>query len=633
MLQPMDREPAPRTKFTHSRALSDGMTALDVSSMESPAANIQRAAEIHIPSAAFLHAAKYRQLPFTIRICAALASIWFFIKIITLYPSLFLMFCYPVLLAAVLEPMKTALWKCLWYLSIRALTLLTRYAKRLLNGKPMYPQDQEEERQRAQSTDEQELRYAQPTALGSEVSSQSEDTLKERMVGASRRVHDLDTDLEENGPGGDLATAAICDTAKAYAEDIWKKVLLAVAIALCLMTAGRVVIILCKIVLVSAEQICSDFPHYQHGAEHRVKYLKDWIASMTEARLGKRLEVPVNILIVTEQQFLQYLQKAALKASTYVVQEMLPQTCITTLFLVFLMWNPVKSQGSRKDVLDLCSDYVKVKSGLSTLLGFLVGTSLMMCGLELYYAAGLLVAFANFIPNGALLCSTFPCIFGLLDDRKHIQQVMAALIIQLFLINGFAFIIEPLFFGAAIEMHPIPAILGVTFFGYVWGVPGMLISIPLLGAFRLALAAWASKASSEEKPAIEALQGFIEGRWTAAAELTLYESEEMNMHTQGYAGPGPSQSESNSRNPNSNWPLPKSVTKISIWLHHKYREHAILTDGCMYALLIYFLFSVWSDHVFGIYGSPPSSAYWNTPPPFAMSMGNTIMNRTNSTML
>merc|ERR1712151_90320 len=116
----------------------------------------------------------------------------------------------------------------------------------------------------------------------------------------------------------------------------------------------------------------------------------------------------------------------------------------------------------------------------------------MLCGLDLYYAAGLLVAFANFIPNGALLCSVLPCIFALFDDRKSVSQVIFALVVQIFLINIFAFLVEPLFFGAAIDMHPIPAILGVTFFGYIWGVPGMLICIPILGAARLALASYAT---------------------------------------------------------------------------------------------------------------------------------------------
>lgn len=36
----------------------------------------------------------------------------------------------------------------------------------------------------------------------------------------------------------------------------------------------------------------------------------------------------------------------------------------------------------------------------------------------------------------------------------------------------------------------------------------------------------------------------------------------------------------------------------------KYRERQVMIDGALYVALIYFLFSSWSDRVFGIYGEP-----------------------------
>jgi len=618
-----DQQDRPRARFSHARASSEDIPDLErrksTPNIERTARRSGTATDGLMTGSMPLTGMGIRdiKMPVSIRLCAALASTWFAIRILTLYPALFLMFCYPVLLAAVLEPMKVSIWKCMWWLTHQIASLVHRSVKEMWAGKKNAKDDPSYKlgvlTVRVQDSKDT------PSSAGlqySEVPCDVEDGRDLMNVTTG-----MDSDLEAgNRTCTDFHALEI---AMEYAEEIWKKVLLLISIMLCLMTAGRIVIILGKIVFYTAEKIASDFPHYQRGAKQRIQYLQDWIASMTEARLGKRIDVPVSILIVSEQQLLDYAQRLAMSTSTYMLQQVVPQACITTLFLVFLMWNPVRAEGSRKEVLELCSEYVKIKSALSTLLGFLVGSSLMMCGLELYYAAGMLVAVANFVPNGALLCSTFPCLFGLLDDRKLIKQVVAALIIQITLINGFAFIIEPLFFGAAIEMHPIPAILGVTFFGYVWGLPGMLISIPLLGAFRLVLAAWAKRAAPEERPGIEALQGFIEGRWTAAAELGLDDEDDFDRQhshdmSSEVADPSashvskPLQSRSgNSRSslPDGNFTFPQKLLDLSSWCRSKYHERAVLIDGLLYLGLVYFLFSSWSDRVFGVYGEPPAATF------------------------
>eukprot|EP00401_Gymnodinium_catenatum_P006212 CAMPEP_0117554826 /NCGR_PEP_ID=MMETSP0784-20121206/50955_1 /TAXON_ID=39447 /ORGANISM="" /LENGTH=519 /DNA_ID=CAMNT_0005352005 /DNA_START=218 /DNA_END=1774 /DNA_ORIENTATION=+ len=404
------------------------------------------------------------------------------------------------------------------------------------------------------------------------------------------------------------SVVVIGNTAKIVGEKLLKKTVLFISIVLCLLTAGRVVVILGRIVLSTAEQIARDFPHYQKGFAYRVHTFKEWISTMTEAKLGKRVNIPVNINLLPESQILAYANDVAMIASRYIFQQVVPHTCITTLFLVFLLINPVKADGRSKDILELCSDYVKVKSGLSTVLGFLVGISLMLCDLELYYAAGLLVAFANFIPNGALICSVLPCIFALFDDRKYVKQVVSALTIQIGLINGFAFVVEPIFFGATIEMHPIPAILGVTFFGYVWGVPGMLISIPLLGAFRLVLAAWAKRAPEDDKATIQAIQGFIEGRWTVTSILsspdadTIEVEEELSSDNRSHSA-----MTMDTVSPASIAPeFTARLMDIMAWFGEKYKERKVCIDGLLYFALVFFLFSPWSDRVFGITGEAPS---------------------------
>jgi len=617
-----------------------------------------RGTRSHSDLVATMSMRKNNWIPASMRLLAALGSTWFAIQILTSYPALFLMFCYPILLAAILEPMKVALWKFQWVLSLSTVAGVNRLLRMIRNGE--WP-DRNSLREHAVPLRDfcesvlppRNAGYVSSAPAGEQRTSTNVTIFEENiMIDGETSVHydvesprytqsigSLELVAADEFPLGDpqsfvrFATVPMSEGDEAsergprnakesrpwwssaiawYAEYLWKKVLLTISILLCLVTAGRILVILGQIILHTAEQIARDFKHYEKGAQHRVQTLEEWIAQLTEAKFGRRIQVPVNILIVVEEQILNYSKDLSLKVSSYMFQQVVPQTLMTTLFLVFLLWNPVKAEGPRKEVLELCSDYVKVKSALSTLLGFLVGASLMVCGLELYYAAALLVAVANFIPNGALLCSVFPCVFALFDDRKRLNQVLGALVVEVVLINIFAFIVEPLFFGAAIEMHPIPAILGVTFFGYVWGMPGMLISIPLLGAFRLALAAFASKAPDDEKAAIHAMQNFIEGHWTEAATLTVEDGVEEALANNEQADfnlspepttlgqDSPSQEEIDTQHPFSD-----SYQAWSKWFRGRYEDWKVYIDGLLYLGLVYFLFSSWSDRVFGIYGAPP----------------------------
>merc|ERR1719161_2028506 len=389
------------------------------------------------------------------------------------------------------------------------------------------------------------------------------------------------------------------------AQKMWKKMLLIVAILLCLATAVRVLVIIGHIILDAAEDIAQDFPHYQKGAQRRVEEVQGWVADLSEKEFGRRMQLPVANLLKTQDLLLNYVKSMTLSVLPAIFQHV-PQCCLSVLFVVFLLFCPVKAEGPRKEVLELCSDFVKVKSIISTVLGFCVGLSLKLCNLELYYAAGLLVAVANFVPNGALVCSIVPCIFAFFDDRKHLHQVITAAILQIALINGFAFIIEPIFIGGAVDMHPIPTILGVTFFGYVWGVPGMLISIPVLGTFRLALVAFARKARGEERSTIRSMQHFLEGRWTAASELP----EEDQVYNDLYSNPSdPSGGVLHQGQASSipgNIPEAHAEVEASSTLHsalqmlrERYQDRKVLLDGLLYFGLVFFLFSPWSDYVFG----------------------------------
>ena len=103
-----------------------------------------------------------------------------------------------------------------------------------------------------------------------------------------------------------------------------------------------------------------------------------------------------------------------------------------------------------------------------------------MIGLELWWLWGLLNFLLNYIPTlGSFLGVIPPALFALVQFDGDWSMVLAAVGVvggvQLVMGNW----IDPLVQGKALELSPLVVLFTVTFWGWVWGVAGALIAVPL----------------------------------------------------------------------------------------------------------------------------------------------------------
>jgi len=160
--------------------------------------------------------------------------------------------------------------------------------------------------------------------------------------------------------------------------------------------------------------------------------------------------------------------------------------------------------------------YLKLKTMISLTMGITNGIALAIIGLELPAAWGLMTFLANFIPNvGGPVMSILPCVIALLDIRKSFYQVSAAFLAQFFLHFNIANFVEPVIFGTTKDIHSVVVLLGLSFFGYIWGFTGMFLSVPLLFAMHawLSVTALNPSASPEARDDARFLMGMLEGHW------------------------------------------------------------------------------------------------------------------------
>jgi AI-2 transport protein TqsA len=126
------------------------------------------------------------------------------------------------------------------------------------------------------------------------------------------------------------------------------------------------------------------------------------------------------------------------------------------------------------------SNYVALKTLVSLLTGVLSYFILLFIGIDAPVFWAFLIFILNFIPTiGSLIATLFPTIFALLQFGEFTPAILVLVIvgvIQLVVGNG----IEPRLMGNSLNISPLVVLLTLTLWGLIWGITGMLLSVPIM---------------------------------------------------------------------------------------------------------------------------------------------------------
>jgi predicted PurR-regulated permease PerM len=131
--------------------------------------------------------------------------------------------------------------------------------------------------------------------------------------------------------------------------------------------------------------------------------------------------------------------------------------------------------------------YLGLKTIISLLTGALVTVVLWLFGVDFALLWGTLVFIMNFVPTIGSIVATIPPIAVTLFQSGSISKtiLVAVLLIVIQVIVGN--ILEPKVMGRGLNLSPLVVLLSLIFWGWIWGIPGMLLSVPLTAAIRIAL--------------------------------------------------------------------------------------------------------------------------------------------------
>ena len=137
------------------------------------------------------------------------------------------------------------------------------------------------------------------------------------------------------------------------------------------------------------------------------------------------------------------------------------------------------------DIEEQISRYLFTVTAINVCLGVAVGTAVGLLGLRNPVMWGVMVALLNFVPYlGALtgiICMTIGA--ALSFDSLGYAFVFPAVYLSFGVLEGS--FITPWIMGRSLTLNPVIILLSLTFWGWMWGIVGIILAVPILAAFKI----------------------------------------------------------------------------------------------------------------------------------------------------
>lgn len=161
------------------------------------------------------------------------------------------------------------------------------------------------------------------------------------------------------------------------------------------------------------------------------------------------------------------------------------------LWRLMLLQAKKPHRGSLEMILyQIQSTMRKYLYGLLTVIGILAvlnSTGLLIIGVKYAVFWGVLAAFLAIIPYiGTTLGGTLPFLYAVATAGNW-WQPLAVVGMYVFIQQLEGNIITPKVVGKSVSINPLVALLSIIVGGYIWGIPGIILAIPITGVVKIIL--------------------------------------------------------------------------------------------------------------------------------------------------
>jgi len=142
-------------------------------------------------------------------------------------------------------------------------------------------------------------------------------------------------------------------------------------------------------------------------------------------------------------------------------------------------------EATFKKITEQIQRYIIAKVGVNLVAGIITTIVLSIIGVDFPIVWGLFVFLFNFIPTiGSAAALVFPVLFTLVQFDSFGTVILVLILmagIQTLAFN----VAEPMILGKRLNLNPLLILMSVLVWGYIWGIVGMLLSVPLTAIIKI----------------------------------------------------------------------------------------------------------------------------------------------------
>jgi predicted PurR-regulated permease PerM len=131
------------------------------------------------------------------------------------------------------------------------------------------------------------------------------------------------------------------------------------------------------------------------------------------------------------------------------------------------------------------SRYLLTITAINICLGVAVGVTVHLFGLRNPIMWGVMVAVLNFVPYlGALtgiICMTLGAVLSF--DSLGYALIFPGIYLLIAILEGN--FVTPVVLGRSLTLNPVIILIALAFWGWMWGISGMILAVPILATFKI----------------------------------------------------------------------------------------------------------------------------------------------------
>lgn len=129
--------------------------------------------------------------------------------------------------------------------------------------------------------------------------------------------------------------------------------------------------------------------------------------------------------------------------------------------------------------------YLAIKTIVSLITGILVTVILLFFGVDFAIVFGFFAFLLNYIPNvGSIIATAFPVAIAFFQFET-LWPAFWILIILISIQMTMGNFIEPKFMGKGLGLSPLVVLFFLFFWGWLWGIPGMILAVPIAAIIKI----------------------------------------------------------------------------------------------------------------------------------------------------